>query len=133
MSSGNTGRYSKVAVEESVLSDKQTVAAWRPGVRVPVVIITTLITALASVVGTYFATHGEHAGDCATSGEVNAVAKRVDELQTSVTALTTTVNKNADAAHNETAELRNTVQRNADNATGGVQRISDKLDLFMRR
>ncbi len=130
----STGRYSKVNAESgpSELSDKQTVETFRPGVRLPVVVVCTLITACASVAGTYLATHSK-SGDCASSGEVNAVSKKVDDLAATQAALTITVSKNADLAHNETQELRSTVTRNADRTDGGLQRLSDKLDLFMRR
>lgn len=101
---GNTGRYSRVNVETDPesLSESQTVATFRPGMRVPWVVVTTLITALASVVGTYYATHATPI-DCASSGSVNALERHVSELSQSVSALTTTVGHNADTAHNDLA------------------------------
>jgi outer membrane murein-binding lipoprotein Lpp len=104
------GRYSRVNVETeaNVLSDAQIAATFKPSVSVPWAVITVLITSMASVVGTYLATHSTPV-DCASHGEVNALDKRVSDLNQTVSALTTTVNANADRSHNDIAILNGTL------------------------
>ena len=71
--------------------------------------------------------------DCASRGDMNALSKKVDEMSAAQYSLAATIAKNADTAHNETEGLRATVTRNADRSEGGIQRLSDKLDVFLRR
>lgn len=108
--SGSTGRYSKVTLESDPesLSEAQTAATFRPGVRVPWVFVTTLITALASVVGTYYATHATPI-DCASKGDVNALDLRIGKQAEDIRALTATVNANAQQSHNDIAIMNGTL------------------------
>lgn len=108
-----TGGYSKIHVEEtdpSLLSDAQTVATFKPSVRIPWVVITALATALASVVGTYWSTHSAPV-DCMSKGEGNALDKRISDLTRDVQSLTTTVNSNADRDHNDLEILKSAVYK----------------------
>lgn len=93
------GRYSMVEVDHETLSEAQTVATFQPSVRVPWVVVTTLTTAFASVIGTYYATRGAPV-DCASRADLNALSQSVGQLRTDVTALTDTVNRNADNSNN---------------------------------
>jgi hypothetical protein len=105
-----TGRYSRVNLETdpNVLSDAQTAATFRPGVRIPWVIVSVLVTGLVSIICTYMSTHSAPP-DCASSGDMHAVNQHVDELNRTVTALTQTVNANADRENNHFAIVNGTL------------------------
>lgn len=96
------GRYSLV---EAGPSDADLAKAIRGGgVTIPTAVILALITALASVFGTYFTTHATPV-DCASKSDVNALDKHVSELSAGVKDLTVTIARNADSAHNETQNI----------------------------
>jgi hypothetical protein len=119
-------------IDAELLSDAAVARTFRPGVRPWVAVIGVAITAGASIISTYMLTHAAPS-DCASKGDMNAAEKQLSDLASTVNNLMTTVGKNADAAHNETSELRNTVNRNADKTEQTLGRLSDKLDLFMKR
>ena len=109
------GRYSHVDLETApkvdvAVSEAQTVASWR-GVRMPAVVLTTAITAAASIVGTYLATHkADQPADCASRGDMNAVQKQVSDLADAQRTLTQTISHNADTAHNEVRDVSISLQ-----------------------
>jgi hypothetical protein len=111
-----SGYYNGVVDESdhNALSEDQMARVYRPGMRVPWVVVTTLITALASVIGTYYATHATPV-DCASKGDLNAVDKHVSELARSVDLLTVTMNRNADQASGEVRNLGTRLQSYIDN------------------
>lgn len=119
MSSGNTGRYSAVRhesaphVEETdpeVLSVAQTAATFKPGVRVPWVIVSMLVTGLVSIVCTYMTTHSTPA-DAASRSELHKLDEKFDVLTRDLAALTATVNSNADREHNDLEILKSAVYK----------------------
>lgn len=97
------GGYRLVAAEPDAHTDAELARSFAPSVRVPWVLVTTLITAIASVTGTYFATHSTAPTD--THAEYHALDTRVADLAASVDRLAASVARNADVAHNDTAGL----------------------------
>lgn len=89
-----------IEADTGVLSDEQTVRSFVPGVRIPWVVVTTLVTALASIVGTYYSTHAAPP-DCMSKGEGNALDKKIGDVARDLSNLTNTVNSNADRDHND--------------------------------
>lgn len=102
------GFYRGIAVEadSSALSDKDVVATFRPGLRMPAVVAVALITSLGSVIGTYMLTHQTPA-DCASKADLHAIDTHVAQLAETVTTLTSTISRNADQAHNDTRDVAN--------------------------
>lgn len=120
------GRYRGpiVEVDPEVRSDAAVAQSFRPGIRPWVAVITTAITALASIVGTYLATHGAPV-DCASKGEVNALSVQVGSIQKDLSTLTTTVNANANQVHNDISFLDTNVK-------GSIRDLDTRLQTFMR-
>lgn len=95
---------------EDLILDAATVKSFTPGVRIPWVVVTTLVTALASIVGTYYSTHAAPV-DCASKGDFNALDKRLSDVERGVSNLTVTVNSNADRDHNDLEILKSAVYK----------------------
>ena len=93
-----------VKTDAEVHSDAEIERSFAPSVRVPWAIVGVLITAAASVTGTYLATRNA-APPSDTHSELNALDKHVTELSTAVNNLAATVARNADQAHNDTANV----------------------------
>jgi hypothetical protein len=91
-------------VDEQFESDAQMARNFRPGISVPWAVVTACITAVTSVLGTYFATHAA-TPDGPSKGDFNALDKRISQQGEDIRNLTQTVNRNADQAHNDTAIL----------------------------
>lgn len=102
------GRYSLVEVDRETQSDAATVKSFHQSssVAVPVVVLTTLITAVASVCGTYFATRNTTPVDCASRESVIALDGKLEQLNTRFSALTEKVIADSERQHNDLVDLK---------------------------
>lgn len=102
------GRYSLVEVDRDVKSDAETVKSFHSSgsIAIPVVVLTTLITAAASVLGTYFATRNTTPVDCASRESVTALDGKLEQLNTRFSALTEKVIADSERQHNDIVDLK---------------------------